>query len=200
MQNAGVRSHAESLAMTTFEHLSTLISIILGLGLTHLLSSVRELIQKREKVRFHWLPVLWAMLIFLAQIQWWWGIFELRLRPEWNFFAFLYLLLAPVSMYLTAGMVLPDMIGASECDLKAYYFHNRSWLFGLLALSNLLDATRDWIVLHTVADARVWSNLIAAAMFVSMAIIRRELFHTIVTLLVLGLFLYFVVVQRLTIG
>ena len=56
--------------MTSFEYLSVLISIILGLGLTHLLSAVRDLIQQRAQVRWHWLPVLWAGLIFVAQIQW----------------------------------------------------------------------------------------------------------------------------------
>jgi len=56
--------------MTPFEYLSVLISIILGLGLTHLLSAVRELIQKRAQVRFYWLALIWAALIFMAQVQW----------------------------------------------------------------------------------------------------------------------------------
>lgn len=44
--------------MTPFEYLSVLISIILGLGLAHLLSAVRELIQRRARVRFYWLNIV----------------------------------------------------------------------------------------------------------------------------------------------
>ncbi len=186
--------------MTSFEYLSVLISIILGLGLTHLLSAMRGLIQQRAQVRFYWLPVLWAGLIFLAQIQWWWGMFELRQRPEWNFFSFLFLLLAPISMYLTAGMVLPHVEGEGECDLKRYYFNNRSWLFGLAASTNLLDAARSWLAGGGITDARVWSNLVGIAMFIALAIIRRELFHATVTMLLVGLFLLFVVITRLQIA
>ena len=97
--------------MTPFEYLSVLVSIILGLGLAHLLSAVRELIQKRAQVRFYPLALVWAALIFTTQVQWWWGIYELRTAQAWNFFSFFFLLLAPVSMYLTAGMVLPDIEG-----------------------------------------------------------------------------------------
>jgi hypothetical protein len=127
-------------------------------------------------------------------------MFELRRRPEWNFFAFLFLLLAPISMYLTAGMVLPHFQGEGECDLKQYYFKNRGWLFGLAASTNLLDAARAWPEVDGITDARIWSNLLGMAMFIGLAIFRRELFHATVTVLIVGLFLFFVIVARLRIA
>jgi hypothetical protein len=185
--------------MSSFEYLSVLVSIILGLGLTHLLSSARDLIQQRAGIHFHWLPLVWAALILLSQIEWWWGLFEVRARTEWNFFSFLFLLLSPVSMYLTAGIVLPQ--GADGVrDLQRYYFDNHRWLFSLAGLTNLLDAIRalasglEWI------DARVWSNFAAAAILASLASIRRQLFHVIVTLLLTALFLVFVIISRLRIA
>jgi hypothetical protein len=184
--------------MTSFEYLSVLVSIILGLGLTHLLSAARDLIQRRAEIQFHWLPLLWAALILLAQIEWWWGLFEFRARTEWNFFSFLFLLLSPVSMYLTAGIVLPQVEDGVR-DLKQYYFDSHRWLFSLAGLTNLLDATRalaagvDW------GDPRVWSNLAAVSIFAAMAMVRNQLFHIIVTLLLAMLFLVFVIISRLRI-
>ena len=185
--------------MTPFEYLSVLISIILGLGLTHLLSAVRELIQKRARVRFYWLALVWAALIFMTQVQWWWGIYELRVRPDWNFFSFFFLLLAPVSMYLTAGLVLPGIEGDAECDLKAYYYRNHGWIFGLTALGNLFDAARAYLALRNPADPKVWTNLIAVALCISLAVIRSERYHVIITLLLTTLFLAFIIMARLNI-
>ena len=185
--------------MTPFEYLSVLISIILGLGLTHLLSAVRELIQKRARVRFYWLALLWAALIFTTQVQWWWGVYELRGREGWNFFSFLFLLLAPVSMYLTAGMVLPDIEGDEECDLKSYYYRNHGWIFGLTATGNLLDAARAYMASGTASDPKVWTNLTGVALCLSLAIIRSELYHVVVTLLLTALFLSFIIMARLNI-
>jgi len=185
--------------MTPFEYLSVLISIILGLGLTHLLSAVRELIQKRARVRFYPLALVWAALIFTTQVQWWWGIYELRVNTAWNFFSFFFLLLAPVSMYLTAGMVLPDIEGDEECDLKVYYYRNHGWIFGLTAIGNFLDAGRAYFAARSAADPKVWSNLIAVALCVSLAVIRSERYHVVITLLLTGLFLAFIIMARLNI-
>jgi hypothetical protein len=185
--------------MTPFEYLSVLISIILGLGLTHLLSAVRALIQKRARVRFYWLALIWAALIFMTQVQWWWGIYDLRVRPAWNFFSFFFLLLAPVSMYLTAGMVLPDIEGDEECDLKSYYYRNHGWIFGLTALGNFFDAARAYMAVANVADPKVWTNLIAVALCISLGVIRSELYHVVITLLLTTLFLSFIIMARLNI-
>lgn len=185
--------------MTPFEYLSVLISIILGLGLTHLLSAVRELIQKRGRVRFYWLALVWAALIFMTQVQWWWGIYELRVNTTWNFFSFFFLLLAPVSMYLTAGMVLPDIEGDEECDLKSYYYRNHGWIFGLTATGNFLDAMRAYMAIGSFANPTVWTNLIGVALCISLAVIRRERYHVAVTLLLTTLFLSFIIMARLNI-
>ena len=56
--------------MTPFEHLTVLISIVIGMGLAHLLNTVHELIQERARVRFYWLSVLWFFLIFISLVEW----------------------------------------------------------------------------------------------------------------------------------
>jgi hypothetical protein len=51
--------------MDAFGYLSVLLSIILGLGLTQLLTAIGRLIRHRDRVRVHWLPLLWAAVLLL---------------------------------------------------------------------------------------------------------------------------------------
>lgn len=93
--------------MNTGEYLSVLVSIIVGLGLSHLLGSVGKLLSRRRRVRPYMPSVLAAVIVFLAHVQFWWGSFEFGERIESNFFAFLVFLLTPILLYLIAVLVLP---------------------------------------------------------------------------------------------
>ena len=144
--------------MTPFEHLSVLISIILGLGIAHLLSNVHELVQARRRVRVHWLPVIWTVLVFIGLVQWWWASFGLRTHLQWNFFYFLFILARPVIAYLSAAFVLPRPHPGEPCDLEAHYFEMRHWLFLMLASANVLDGIRRMVTGEALQDLSVWSN------------------------------------------
>lgn len=74
--------------MAPFEHLSVLISIILGLGIVRLLVSSQRLVQAADRVKIYWLPIFWAVLIFVGLIEWWWASFEFRTQFNWNLFSF----------------------------------------------------------------------------------------------------------------
>ena len=183
--------------MTPFEHLSVLISLVIGLGLTHLLSSAHRLVQAHGRIRLHWLPLVWAVLIFTAQVEWWWSIFGWRNEGGWNFFYFLFILLSPVAMYLASTFVLPEIEPNQSYDLRVYYFETRRWFFTFVALSPAVDAVRRGFQSGSFADFGVWSNAVAALLVGSLAISRRLWYHALVTFLVTALFLAFIVSSAL---
>lgn len=137
--------------MTQPEYIAALLSIIVGLGLTDLARSLRELIRPRRKVNWHWLPLLWATNTFLLAIQIWWSSFTLLIEATSTFFfpfviAFLFL-------YMSCAFSLPDRrwkdsraeAGATRfsietlstqtpLDLRTFYFseEHRRWFFGML--------------------------------------------------------------------
>jgi hypothetical protein len=76
--------------VTPFEHLTVLVSIVIGMGITHLLITARELVQVRSRVKLYWLPMLWFVPIFIALVERWWAIFALHSTIKWNFFYFLF--------------------------------------------------------------------------------------------------------------
>lgn len=161
--------------------------------MAHLLWSFHLLAQKRSRVRFHWLPLVWAALVFVSLVEWWWASFGMRSQHEWNFFYFLFVLLRPVVGYLSASFVLPTLEPGAACDLRQYYFDNRQWLFSLLAAGNLLDALRRLLEGAALGDIGVWSNLVGCLLLASLAVSRNVRHHAAITLLTATLFAVFVV-------
>lgn len=127
------------------EYLSVLVSIIVGLGLSHLLASVGKLLSRRRRVRVYLPAVASAALVFLAHVQFWWGSFDFGERIESNFFAFLVFLLTPILLYLIAVLVLPelDQDESGEVSLREHYYEARPWFYGLAALIPVATAVRN---------------------------------------------------------
>ena len=183
--------------VSPFEHISVLISIILGLGITQLLMSVHRLVQARHRVKLYWLSLLWAVLMFVAQVEWWWASYALRDETIWNFFYFLFVLLSPVTLYLAAAFALPEFEPGERYDLRDYYFGNRGWFFAFVAAGPALDAIRRGVQAGTITDFGAWSNAVSAVLVGSLAFSRNARYHAAVTLFAGGLFLFFIVSSAL---
>lgn len=120
--------------MEPFEYLSVLVSIIVGLGLSHLLATAARLIQCRTKIRLFGLTFVWMAVLFVLQVQIWWAAFEWQASGAWDFFSFLLFLSLPIGAYLLSVLLVPDLEDPEEVDLRASYFSNRRWFFAILAL------------------------------------------------------------------
>jgi apolipoprotein N-acyltransferase len=92
--------------MSQPEYIAALLSIIVGLALTDLAQSFRELVRPRRKVNWHWLPLLWAANMFFLAIQLWWNSFALLTEATSTFF--FPFLLTFLLLYLACAFALPD--------------------------------------------------------------------------------------------
>ncbi|QOI98670.1 MAG: hypothetical protein HRU69_14785 [Flammeovirgaceae bacterium] len=61
--------------MTPFEYVIVLISIILGLGITVILSGVAGLIRQWRKMAVYWPYLIWVVLVFVMHIHEWWNMY-----------------------------------------------------------------------------------------------------------------------------
>lgn len=132
--------------MDPFSYLAVLISIILGLGITHLLGGLGHLLHVRRHARIYWPTLAWVGLLLLLHVQTWWAMFGLRALRSWSFLAFLLVLLQPVILYLLAALVLPDATSDSPSDLQANYFAQSRWFFGLAILLLVVSLVRDRVL------------------------------------------------------
>jgi cellulose synthase/poly-beta-1,6-N-acetylglucosamine synthase-like glycosyltransferase len=108
-----------------FSYLSVLLSIILGLGLTQLLTAAGRLIRHRDRVRLDWLPLLWAAVLLVIYVQSWWAMFGLRNVRKWTFVAFLAVLAQTTTLYMMAAVVLPEQVEDAGVDLAEHYERQR---------------------------------------------------------------------------
>ncbi len=180
--------------MNPAEHLIILVSIIIGLAVADLLTSFHHLVRARDRVRFHWLPMTWAGLIFLQLIQIWWVYFYVLQAEVWrNYFAYVFFLLVPVLLFLIACWVLPDRESddGSPIDLKAYYLREHGWLFGLVSLGVAVQVASELLLGHAFLQPARLIQGSAFILFVSLAWTKNLRYHAGATLVLLGLFVSF---------
>ena len=164
--------------MDEFAYLSVLITIILGLGITQLMTGFGRLIVSHQGVRLYWPTVAWVALLLIFHILTWWTMFGLRNYRGWTFLAFLVLLLQPIVLYLLAALILPDFSPASRIDLKTNYYYNARWFFSLLVIFFCVSLLKDLTLFGTLPEK---ANLAAHVIFMALGIAaigtRRERYH-----------------------
>lgn len=106
--------------MTEFELLAIPLSLILGLGITNILSDTSDAIRDRERVPLHWLPFAWAFLIFLFQVQYFFVLWDFHEDGMvWTWPNFGPTLLNCILLYLSAGLILPGRRNSDSSSLLA---------------------------------------------------------------------------------
>lgn len=122
-----------------FEYSSILVSIILGLGITQLLSAFSDLLYNYKKVSFYWPQTLWLVFILFLHIQDWFITYQLKDKPEWHFAELVFILLYPVSLFMAAKLLLPSNDKEESRQMKSYYMSQYPVLFAVMAVSILLS-------------------------------------------------------------
>ena len=153
--------------MDSFSYLSVFISLILGLGVTHLLTGVAALIRSRRELRLWWPTPLWMATTFLIQVQTWWALFTLRSIEHWSFAAFLIVLLQPVAIFMMAALIVPRTLAGETADLKDEYFREFRWFFSALLLALIASLAKNLVLTGALPEPR---NLTAHIVFIGISV------------------------------
>jgi len=124
--------------MGVFEYLSVLLSVIVGLGVTHILAGLSKMIHHRKTFTVFWPHVLWAFNILIMIVIIWWGMFWWNGLENWSFFRFLLLLLYGIMLFFAAALLFPWDL-ANDFDFDRYFFETRPWFFSVLTAIWLID-------------------------------------------------------------
>src|SRR3954468_13431631 len=164
--------------MDAFSYLSVLLSIIVGLGLTQVLTSGGRLIRHRGHVRFDWLPLLWAAQMLVIFVQVWWSMFGLRSYRDWTFVGFLVVLAQTCTLYMMAALVLPEHADEAEVDLAEYYRRQHRWFFGFFLATLVISVAKDKVLSGTwPTPLNLGFHAALAVMCVSAIIVRGRRYH-----------------------
>ncbi len=124
--------------MTSFEYISTLLSIIIGLGITHLLIGIGRIINNPKGVKPYWIHLVWTLTIFIWLISYWWFEYRLISILEWTFQLYLFFILYAVSLFFLCIINMPFYF---PDDFREYYYSTRKWFFIVFLLVNIIDIT-----------------------------------------------------------
>ena len=117
--------------MQMFEYIVVLISIVLGLALTHLMQGVAGLIQHPERARIWWVHLMWVAYMFLNSIFWWWYEFRLQRIETWTFSLYAFVVFYAFYIYLICALLFPRDLEGYD-GYRDYFLSRRKWFFGLL--------------------------------------------------------------------
>ena len=124
--------------MDMFNYVMVLASVIIGLGITHLLQGVGAIVQHPRRDKVYWVHLLWVAAIFHRAIFWWWFEFRLSQTPEWTFTLYLFVLGYAFLIYLWCALLFPRDLEGYD-GFKDYFYSRRGWFFGLLVAGQAVD-------------------------------------------------------------
>lgn len=123
--------------MSNFPIVATVLSMVLGLSVTRLLLGFLTVFRIRRGAPVDWVPLVWAGILFMIQLEFWWAINQLpSLQPTFSFPEFVFLVLLTMMLFLSAALMLPSRSEDEQFGLRLYY--EQDGRYALLFLSSFL--------------------------------------------------------------
>jgi hypothetical protein len=177
--------------ISPFEYVTVLIAIVLGMGITKLVSGLTSLVHHSERVKLYWPHLILIMLVLIIHVQEWWNTYSM-LNYRWRLPVFLFIILYPVNLYVLARVLFPLNFRAKVIDLKAFYYNNfrRIYLFGI-SLDVL--AILDNFLISNVSLARqlIQFAVLLVLLFIVITNSKNESIHKGVTATLLAIVLFY---------
>lgn len=169
--------------MSTFEFITVLLSIVIGLGITQLLGGIGRAIEVRIGIRLYWVQMIWVINVGFYMVLFWWGmVFSYSNAESILLLNLINLLFYTILLFLQAVLIIPGKI--EKCtDLQTHYFTIRPWFFligALIPVTDLFDCLIHGIeTLLSFGLFYIISQVASIAGNIAAAITRNRLYHAI---------------------
>jgi hypothetical protein len=175
--------------MTPFEYVTVLISIILGLGITQIVTGVADIIHQWEKMKLYWPHALWIVLVFVMHIHEWWNTYDLKKHESWYLISFLFLILYPIMLFVLARILFPFGAMETETDFKVFYFNNYRKFFLIVIMLVSLAILQDiFLEGYQWKDQILKMVILIVLSIMSIRKINNENLHKLIVILLLSAF------------
>lgn len=128
----------EPAAVEVFVHIRIVMGMVIGLGITRLLTGAARFVQHPGKDSIYPVHLGWVLSLLLMLVHFWWWQFGLSHLPGWTFQVYLFLIGYAVVLFLMCTLLFPDNI-AEYSGYEEFFLSRRRWFFGLLAVAYLFD-------------------------------------------------------------
>ncbi|MGB3503215.1 MAG: hypothetical protein WBA44_16450 [Mesorhizobium sp.] len=121
-----------------FPHIRIVMGMVIGLGVTRLLSGFARIVQHPKQYPLYGVHLAWSALLLLMLVHFWWWEFGLFGVTHWTFQTYLFIVAYAVVLFLLCAMLFPDSMQGYK-GYEDFFYARRNWFFGLLAATYLLD-------------------------------------------------------------
>jgi hypothetical protein len=171
--------------MTPFEYIIVLISIILGLGITTILTGVADFVKHPPSARMYPPYVIWIVLVFVLHIQEWWESYSLKSIEGWRLPMFLFIILYPIALYILAHLLFPADL-KKGADTKSFYLNNYPRLFITAIIMDVLGIIHNvFISNYRLQDQILQFCILVALLFMVLTRNKNSLVHYIIAIVLL---------------
>jgi len=130
--------------MSSFEFISILMSIIIGLGVTNLLAGTGRAFYRRRQNPMDEVHVVFTAATLLVLVLNWWVAFKWNSEAVWSFDKFLALIVWTIALYmLTIFLYPPDL--SQEEEHRGRFQRNRAGYYSTFIAFCLLDIAQTAI-------------------------------------------------------
>lgn len=148
--------------MDEFEYVMVLVSIIMGLGITHILFGFGGLVDRLTgsgpKIELSLAHTSWLARIFFWMVMFWWWEFRFsELEPDWGVGLYLFLVGYAVLLFLLAVVLVPRSWEHVK-SLNEFFIQRRAWFYPLLLVATVVDLIDGYLKggWEYYADAGAW--------------------------------------------
>lgn len=183
--------------ISAFEYVSILISIILGLGITQILSALSDLLYHIKSVKFYWPHTLWIVFIMFLHIQDWFVTYQLKDKSAWYLLELLFVLLYPISLFAAAKLLLPTNESEEKTNMKLFYKNQFPVIFFIVAISISLSILFNVFLLKkSILEQVPLLLFLGAVLFISLKKIENEWVHKALSLLIFAGSMISVIIEK----
>jgi len=120
-----------------------LTSIIIGLGITHILVGIGAVIERitghGRRLRLSWAHGAWLGVLFVWMILfWWWQFRLLGLLKVWTLGHYFFIISYAVLLFLLAVILIPRDWAAID-SLDDYFLSKRRWFYAMFLMASAAD-------------------------------------------------------------
>jgi hypothetical protein len=123
--------------MSAFEHLMTLGSFVLALGIGAILNFGAVLVHHRRSAKTSAAHLCWVAAILCNQLSFWLGSFLFHNDTHADIFTLGYVVLSPLVLYAQGALAVTD--GGETMDVAAHHDQSKRIYLSLMLVSLLLD-------------------------------------------------------------
>jgi hypothetical protein len=160
--------------MDAFHWIIVPVSTVLGLTITRVLTGYVNAFKARARLKFDWLPIVFAGAILGESLQLWWALLELSTIKNWSLASFTLLLAMVMVLFSAAALIVP---ADTDHDMQAAFERDGRWALTALACFHVLAIFGNlWFFkVATVSAYQGMEGLLAATAIFGGLIPRRRL-------------------------